>query len=56
MGIIVLHIVRRGEPKLFPSLKSELSSLGNSSRKECSYGDPLQLMPPNPALKLPVFE
>jgi hypothetical protein len=43
--ITVLHTLRRGEPKLSPSLKTEPSSLGDSSRKACSDGDPLWAMP-----------
>jgi hypothetical protein len=51
----MLHILRRGELELSPSLESKLSSLDNSSRMACSNGDPLQVMPPNPVPELPPF-
>jgi hypothetical protein len=55
--IIVLHTLKRGEPKLSPSLKDESSLLGDSSRMECSNNDPLWGMPPNTALEsLPLLE
>jgi hypothetical protein len=52
-GIVVLHTLRRGEPKLFPSLESESSLKGDPLRMACSDGNPLRVMPPNPVLKLP---
>jgi hypothetical protein len=42
--ITVLHALKRGELELSPSLKTESSSLGNSSRMACSDGDPLWAM------------
>jgi hypothetical protein len=41
VDITVLHVLRRGEPELSPSLETESSSLGDSSRMACSDGDPL---------------
>jgi hypothetical protein len=56
-GIIVLHTLKRGEPKLSPSLKDESSPLSDSSRMECSNNDPLWGMPPNTVLEsLPLLE
>jgi hypothetical protein len=54
-GIIILHVLRRGESELSPSLKAESPSLGNFSRMACSDGDPLRVMPPHSALKLATF-
>jgi hypothetical protein len=47
--ITMLHALRRGEPKLSPSLETESSSLGDFSRMVCSDGDPLWVMPLNTA-------
>jgi hypothetical protein len=55
MGIVALHTLRRGEPELSPSLESKSSSLGDSLRMVCNYGDPLQVMPPNLAQELAPF-
>jgi hypothetical protein len=54
-GIIVLYTLKRGEPKLSPSLKAESSSLGDSSRMACSDGDSLWAMPPNATPELAPF-
>jgi hypothetical protein len=51
--ITVLHALRRGELDLSPSLEIKLSSFGDSSRMECSDGDPFWVMPLNTALELP---
>jgi hypothetical protein len=47
--ITVLHTLDRGEPELSPSLETESSSLGDSSRMACNNGDPLWVMPLNTA-------
>jgi hypothetical protein len=39
--ITMLHALGRGEPELSPSLETESSSLGDSSRMACSNGEPL---------------
>jgi hypothetical protein len=52
-NITMLHALERGEPKLSPSLETESSSLGDSSRVACSDGDPLWAMPPTTALESP---
>jgi hypothetical protein len=52
VGIIMLHTLRRGEPKLSPSLEAKSSSSGNSSRMACNDGDLLWVMPLNPTSKL----
>jgi hypothetical protein len=51
--ITVLHALRRGEPKLSPSLETESSPLGDTSRMACSNGDPLQPMPLTTTLESP---
>jgi hypothetical protein len=51
-GIIMFHTLRRGELELSPSLESESSSLDDSLRMACSDGDPLLVMPSNPASEL----
>jgi hypothetical protein len=40
-----LHALGRGELELSPSLETESSSLGDSSRMACSDSDPLQAVP-----------
>jgi hypothetical protein len=49
--ITVLHALGTGEPELSPSLKTESSSLRDSSRMACSDGDPLRVMPLNTMLE-----
>jgi hypothetical protein len=50
-----LHTLKRGELELSPSLKSEMFSLGDSSKMACSDSDPLQVMPANEELELAPF-
>jgi hypothetical protein len=45
LDITVLHALRRGELELSPSLKTESSSLGDSSRMAYNDSDPLRVMP-----------
>jgi hypothetical protein len=48
MGIVyitALHALGRGEPELSPSIETESSWLGNSSRMTHIDGDPLRAMP-----------
>jgi hypothetical protein len=54
-GIIVLHILKIGEPELSSSLEDKLSLLSDSSRMACIDGDSLRVMPPNAALELTPF-
>jgi hypothetical protein len=44
--ITALQALGTGKLELSPSLKVELSSLGDSSRMACSDSDPLRAMPP----------
>jgi hypothetical protein len=53
--ITLLHALRRRELELSPSLETESSSLGDSSRMACSGGDPLCVMPLNTALESAPF-
>jgi hypothetical protein len=46
-----LHALRRGEPEPSPSLETESSSLGDSSRMAYNDGDPVRVMPLNTTLE-----
>jgi hypothetical protein len=46
-SVIMWHALRREELELSPSLETESSLLGDSSRMACNDGDPLWVMPLN---------
>jgi hypothetical protein len=51
----MLHTLMRGELELSASLESKSSLLGDSSGMVSSDGEPLVVMPPNPASELAPF-
>jgi hypothetical protein len=53
VNVTMLHALRRGEPEHSPSLETESSSLGDSSRMAFSDGNPLRVMPHTTAPESP---